>query len=116
VFNNNKDKDYKKSSKDKDIISENRGDLGISKVNNSNNKEGPSKVNVSKSDNKDCTKAGNNSRKVSVVRGDKNISKRESCQKTENNKSSNKNKSVTDDNKIYKKVKKQKIWPMFKDR
>jgi hypothetical protein len=79
VFNNSENKDYKKSNKDKNIISKNRGDLSISEINSNNNKKGLSKVNVNKSDNKDCIKAGNNSRKVSVVRGDKNINKRESC-------------------------------------
>jgi hypothetical protein len=63
TFNNNKDKDYKKSNKDKNTI---------------NNKKGLSKVNISKSDDKDCIKAGNNSKKVSVIKGDKNINKRES--------------------------------------
>jgi hypothetical protein len=79
TFNNNKDKDYKKSSKDKNIISKNRGGLGVSEVNGSNNKEGPSKVNVNKSDNKDCTETSDNNRGASVIRGNKNISKRESC-------------------------------------
>jgi hypothetical protein len=78
VFNNNKDKDYKKSNKDKDVISENKGDLGVSKVNSSNNKKELSKVNISKSDNKDCTKTGDNSRRVSIIRGNKNISKKKS--------------------------------------
>jgi hypothetical protein len=78
AFNNNKNKDYKESNKDENTVSENRGGLGVNKVNSSNNKKEPSEVNVNKSDNKDCTKAGDNSRGVSVVRGDKNIGKRES--------------------------------------
>jgi hypothetical protein len=78
TFNNNKDKDYKKSNKDKNTISKNKGGLDISEVNSSNNKKGLSKVNISKSDDKDCIKAGNNSKKVSVIKGDKNINKRES--------------------------------------
>jgi hypothetical protein len=73
TFNNNKDKNYKKSNKDKDIISKNKRGLNISKINSSNNKEGPSKVNINKSDDKDYIKAGNNSREASTVRGDKNI-------------------------------------------
>jgi hypothetical protein len=79
VFNNNENKDYKKNSEDKNTISKNRGDLGVSKVNNSNNKKKPSKVNISKSNDKDYTKASNNSKEVSVVKGDKNISRKESC-------------------------------------
>jgi hypothetical protein len=47
TFNNNKDKDYKKSSKNKNIISKNKRGLGVSKVNGSNNKKGLSKVNIS---------------------------------------------------------------------
>jgi hypothetical protein len=78
AFNNSKDKDYKKSNKDKNVISKNRGGLDVSEVNNNNNKKGPSKVNVSESDNKDYTKVGNNSRGVSAVKGDKNISGKES--------------------------------------
>jgi hypothetical protein len=78
VFNKNKDKDYKKSSKDKNIISKNRGGLNISEVNNSNNKKRLSKVNINKSNNKDCIKASDNSREVSIIKGNKNINKRES--------------------------------------
>jgi hypothetical protein len=100
MFNNNKDKDYKKSNKNKNIISKNRGGLGVGKVNSSNNKKGPSKVNVNKSNNKDYTKANNNSKKVSTVKGNKNIGGKESRQETENNKSNNKSKSVTNNNKI----------------
>jgi hypothetical protein len=79
TFNNNKNKDYKKSNKDKNMINKNKGGLSISKVNNNNNKEGLSKVNINKSNNKDYTKAGDNSRKVSVIRDNKNISEKESC-------------------------------------
>jgi homoaconitase/3-isopropylmalate dehydratase large subunit len=79
TFDNNKDKDYKKSNKNKNTVNKNKGGLGISKVNSSNNKKGLSKVNISKSNNKDCIKTGDNSRKVSVIRGDKNISEKESC-------------------------------------
>jgi hypothetical protein len=61
VFDNNKDKDYKKSNKDKNVISENKGGLGVSEVNKSNNKKGLSKVNISKS---------NNRRKSSKDKGD----------------------------------------------
>ena len=78
TFNNSKDKDYKKSNKNKDAISENKEGLGVSEVNNSNNKKRLSKVNISKSDNKDYTTADNNSREVSIVRGNKNIGARES--------------------------------------
>jgi hypothetical protein len=78
VFNNNKDKDYKKSSKDKDVISENGRGLDVAEVNGSDNKKGLSKVDISKSNNKDYTKAGNNSRKVSVMKDDKNISEKKS--------------------------------------
>jgi hypothetical protein len=77
TFNNNKNKNYKKSSEDEDAISENRGGLDVSEVNNSNNKKGPSKVNINKSNNRDYTKAGDNNREVSVVKGDKNIGGRE---------------------------------------
>jgi hypothetical protein len=97
---NNKNKDYKKSSEDKDAVSKNKGGLGVNKVNNSNNKKGPSEVNVNKSDDKDCIKAGDDSRGVSVIRGNKNIDRRESRQKAEDNKSSNRSKSVTNNNKI----------------
>jgi hypothetical protein len=100
TFNNNKNKDYKKSNKDKDIISKNRGGLSVNKVNNSNNKKGLNKVNVNKSNNKDCIKTGDNSRKVSIIKGNKNINRRESRQKAKNNKSNNKSKSVTNNNKI----------------
>jgi hypothetical protein len=79
AFNNSKDKDYKKSNKDKNTVSENKRGLGVSKVNSSDNKKRPSKVNVSESDNKDCIKAGNNSRRVSAVKDDKNIGEKESC-------------------------------------
>jgi hypothetical protein len=79
AFDNNKNKDYKKSSKDKNIISENREGLSVSKVNNSNNKKGPSKVNINKSNNRNYTKVSDNSREVNIVKSDKNISKRESC-------------------------------------
>jgi hypothetical protein len=79
VFNNSKDKDYKKSSENKDAISKNRGGLGVSEVNSSNNKKRLSEVNVNKSDNKDYIKTGDNSREVSTVRGDKNISEKKSC-------------------------------------
>jgi hypothetical protein len=79
TFNNSKDKDYKKSNKDKNIISENKEGLSVSEVNSSNNKKEPSKVNINKSDNKDYIKASNNSKEVSIIKGDKNISKRESC-------------------------------------
>jgi hypothetical protein len=116
AFNNNKDKDYKKSSKNKNVINKNREGLGINKVNNSNNKKRPSNVNINKSNNKDYTKTSDNSKRMSIIRGDKNIGKRESRQKAENNKSSNKNKSVTNDNKICKRVKKRKVWPVFKNR
>jgi hypothetical protein len=100
TFNNSKDKDYKESNKDEDIISKNRGGLGVNKVNSSNNKKGPSKVDINKSDNRDCTKAGDNSREVGVVKSDKNISGRKSRQKAKDNKSNNKSKSVTNNNKI----------------
>jgi hypothetical protein len=79
TFNNNKNKDYKESNKDEDAVSENRGGLGVSEVNGSDNKKGPSEVNISKSNNKDYTKTGDNSKEVSVIRGDKNIGERESC-------------------------------------
>jgi hypothetical protein len=79
TFNNSEDKDYKENNKNKDIISKNKEGLGISEVNNNNNKKEPSKVNINKSNNKDCIKAGNNSKKVSVIKGDKNISERKSC-------------------------------------
>jgi hypothetical protein len=79
MFNNNKNKDYKKSSKDKNIVKKNRGGLGVNKVNSNNNKEGLSKVNVNKSNNKDYTKAGDDSKKVSTVRSNKNISEKGSC-------------------------------------
>jgi hypothetical protein len=79
MFNNNKDKDYKKSNKDEDTVSENKGGLGVSEVNSSNNKKGLSKVNINKNNNKDCTKAGDNSREVSAVKGDKNIGRKENC-------------------------------------
>jgi hypothetical protein len=78
AFDNNKDKNYKKSSKDKDAISENGRGLDVSEVDSSNNKKGLSKVNISKSNNRDCIEAGNNSREVSTVRGDKNIGGKES--------------------------------------
>jgi hypothetical protein len=44
MFNNNKDKDYKKSNKDKNAISENRRGLGVNKVNNSNNKKNQARL------------------------------------------------------------------------
>jgi hypothetical protein len=78
MFNNNKDKDYKKSSKNKNIISENKKGLNISKVNSNNNKKRLNKVNINKSDNKDYIKVGNNSKEVSTVKGDKNISEKRS--------------------------------------
>jgi hypothetical protein len=78
VFNNNKNKDYKESNKDKDVVNKNKGGLGVSKVNSNNNKKRPSKVNVYKSNNKDCTKVSDNSKEVIIIRGNKNISKRES--------------------------------------
>jgi hypothetical protein len=78
VFNNNKNKDYKKSNKNKNAISKNKGGLGVNKVNSNNNKKGLSKVNINKNNNKNCIKAGDNNKKVSIVRSDKNISKRES--------------------------------------
>jgi hypothetical protein len=79
TFDNNKDKNYKKSNKNKNVISKNKGGLGVNKVNGSNNKKGLSKVNINKSDDKDYIKTSNNSKEVSIVRGDKNISKKESC-------------------------------------
>jgi hypothetical protein len=120
AFNNNKDKDYRKSSKDKDAVNKNGGGLGVGEVNSGDDKKGPSKVNVYKSDDKDYTKAGSDNKRVITVRGDKNIGGRESRQKAEDNKSSNKSKSVTDDNEIQiiwpKRVRKRKVWPVFKDR
>jgi hypothetical protein len=79
VFNNNKDKDYKKSSKNKNIVNKNREGLDVNKVNSSNNKEGLSKVNISKNNNKDCTKAGDDNREASAVRSNKNIGEKGSC-------------------------------------
>jgi hypothetical protein len=79
VFNNNENKDYKESNKDKNIISKNRGGLDISKVNSSNNKKRLSKVNISKSNNREYIKAGNNNKEVSIIRSNKNISGKESC-------------------------------------
>jgi hypothetical protein len=79
MFNNNKDKDYKKSSENKNVISKNKEGLDINKVNSSNNKKRLSKINVSKSNNKNCTKTNNNSKKASVIRGDKNINRKGSC-------------------------------------
>jgi hypothetical protein len=76
TFNNNKDKDYKKNSKDKNVINKNKEGLGVDKVGGNNNKKGLSKVNVNKSDNKDYIKTGDNSREVSIIRGNKNINRR----------------------------------------
>jgi hypothetical protein len=113
TFNNNKDKNYKKSNKNENTISKNREGLSVSEVNSNNNKKRLSKVNINKSNNKDYTKVDNNSRRVSIIKDDKNIGKKESRQKTEDNKSNNKNKSVTDNNKIQiiwsRRVKKQKV-------
>jgi hypothetical protein len=53
---------------------------------------------------------------VSIVKSDKNISGKGSRQKAENNKSSNRSKSVTDDDEIRRRVRKQKVRPTFKDR
>jgi hypothetical protein len=100
AFDDNEDKDYRESNKDKDAVNENKGGLGVGEIDKSDDKEGLSEINISKSDNKECTKAGNNSGRVSAVKGDKNIGRRESCQEAKNNKSSNRSKSVTDDNKI----------------
>jgi hypothetical protein len=116
MFNNNKNKDYKKSSKNKNIISKNKKGLDINEVNSSNNKKELSKVNISESNNKDCTKTSDNSKEVSIVKSNKNIDKRGSRQKAENNKSNNKSKNMTDNNKIRKRVRKQKVWPTFKNR
>jgi hypothetical protein len=58
VFDNSENKDYKKSSEDKNIISKNKGGLSVGEVDNSDNKKGLSKVNVSKSDDRDYTEAG----------------------------------------------------------
>jgi hypothetical protein len=83
-FNNSKDTDYKENNKEKV----------------SNNKEirDLSKVKVNKSNKNNNTVAGDNRGKVSTVKSDKNISRKESYQGVEKEISNDRSESITKNN------------------